>query len=92
VLHVESTPSGADVRAGELGLGKTPLDATVPRGAEPVELSFELAGHQPASMRVVPTADQRLATSLQPLPQQRMPRPVVTAAPRATSAGIEKLP
>jgi hypothetical protein len=92
VLHVESTPSGAAVRAGDRALGKTPVDATFPRADTPVELSFELAGHQPASMRVVPTADQRLATRLQPLPRQQMPRPVVTAAPRPTSPGIEKLP
>ena len=86
-LAITSAPPGAEVRAGGLLLGLTPLEhsETVDlNAAEPfLDLELRLAGHEPATRRVLLSGESAaLAVALTPLPvpKPEAPRPAVEKA------------
>jgi hypothetical protein len=86
-VHVESTPPGALVSIDGAHVGRTPLDAPLPRGATAAEVVLALPGFQPLRTRVVPDVDQRMLLTLQPAP-----RAAHRPATRPTAPRVEKLP
>jgi serine/threonine-protein kinase len=92
VVHIETTPSGANVRVGGSPQGESPIDLHLARGDEPVAIELERRGYQVVSQAVVPDADQKLILALQPLsgpapPARPRPagRPAARSAPAASS-------
>jgi len=75
VLHVESVPSGAEVRDGDRVLGRAPRDLMLPRSSTPVKLTFHLDGYETANAEVVPLTDYPLQVKLDPKPKQKRARP-----------------
>ncbi|AKF04979.1 serine/threonine protein kinase [Sandaracinus amylolyticus] len=73
-IHIESTPSRAQVRIGRRVRGTTPLTIELPRGAEPVDVVVERLGHQPSELSIVPELDQRVVVRLRERATAR-PRP-----------------
>ena len=80
VLHVESDPSGAEVRDGERSYGRAPANVELTPGSS-VHLSFHLDGYQPGFADVKPSADESLRVTLKKKP--RAPKPQVPGKPPA---------
>src|SRR5262249_9686714 len=57
VLHVDTDPQGAEVRQGDRVFGPAPLDVTLPRSSEKVELTFFLNGYETGSFDAIPSAN-----------------------------------
>jgi serine/threonine-protein kinase len=83
VLHVETTPPGAEVRQGDHVFGRAPRDLMLPRSSTPVKLTFHLDGYDVASAEVVPLSDYTVPVKLDARPKQKRPR---TPAPRDKTA------
>jgi serine/threonine-protein kinase len=66
VLSIYSEPPGASVRFKKAVRGTTPLDLTVPHGAEPVTLELSREGHVTLQETVVPDRDMKLKLTLLP--------------------------
>jgi serine/threonine-protein kinase len=96
VIHVETTPEGAEVRQGDRVFGVTPRDLLLPRSGAPARLSFHLDGYEEARTEVVPSADDSLRVRLLPRPARRHPHsPARPAEPAPASGGrpaVETLP
>ena len=74
VLHVETTPPGAEIRQGARVFGVAPCDILLPRSEVPERLTFHLEGYEDGSTQVVPTTDDSLRVKLTPRPHARHPR------------------
>ena len=63
---VESDPPGASVRLAGAPSGITPVTLEIARATDGRTLTLELPAHEPASMELVPDADQRVRLVLRP--------------------------
>jgi serine/threonine-protein kinase len=63
VVTIEGAPEGTEVRIGASPIGVVPA-VSVPRGANPVVLSFYADGYLPMSKTITPDKDQSLAVTL----------------------------
>ncbi len=91
VIHVESTPSGADVLVAGTDRGVTPIEVRLPRGAGPVSLELHHSGFTTLTQSLVPDGDQRILVALTsiggPRRAPRLPtRSSATPAPKPTEA------
>ncbi|HXU73874.1 MAG TPA: serine/threonine-protein kinase [Polyangia bacterium] len=64
VLHVETTPPGAEIRQGSRVFGAAPRDILLPRSEVPATLTFRLDGYEDGTTQVVPTTDDTLRVKL----------------------------
>ena len=81
-ILVDSAPAGAQVRIDGRVEGRTPVELSVPRSAEPLTLRLQLDGFVDAQETIVPNIAQRLRLSLTPEPRERRserPRPRMSA-------------
>jgi eukaryotic-like serine/threonine-protein kinase len=69
-LEVKTTPSGAQVRLGNLS-GVTPWVIKVPRTNKALTLTVKKAGYVPLKEVWVPSSNERRSLSLQPVPKVR---------------------
>jgi hypothetical protein len=68
VLHVETTPPGAEIRQGSRVFGVAPRDILLPRSEVPAELTFHLDGYEDGATQIVPTTDDSVRVKLTPRP------------------------
>jgi serine/threonine-protein kinase len=66
VLHVETTPPGAEIRQGARVFGPAPRDILLPRSEVPARLSFHLDGYEDGATQIMPTTDDTVRVKLQP--------------------------
>jgi serine/threonine protein kinase len=71
VLHVETTPPGAEVRQGARVFGPAPRDVLLPRSEVPAKLTFHLDGYEDGQAQIVPTTDDSIRVKLEPRPRAR---------------------
>jgi serine/threonine-protein kinase len=64
VLHVETTPPGAEIRQGARVFGVAPRDILLPRSEVPARLSFHLDGYDDGVTTIVPTTDDSVRVKL----------------------------
>ena len=83
-LRFEAEPSGAHVFAMKDGkdgtkdgkdLGESPVELQLPKGAQPSDYLFRLAGYREVALSAKPNADRTLHVSL-----EKLPAPTVTAS------------
>ena len=65
IITVAGTPKGTEVRIAGALVGVAPGPVQLPRGTDPVVLTFALAGHVAESRTLTPDADQQLTVKLQ---------------------------
>jgi serine/threonine-protein kinase len=96
VIRIETNPPGARVILGGSDRGATPLELSLPRGAEPLEAVLQLDGFVPRAEQLTPNVDQRLLLSLQPLraskPRPPAVKPVATEKPSAPAPAASAPP
>ena len=63
-LALDSTPPGAEVRAGDTVLCTTPCFADVPRGSDPLALTFRREGYFDGTQTVVPSEGTSVSVRL----------------------------
>ncbi|MBX3161961.1 MAG: serine/threonine protein kinase [Deltaproteobacteria bacterium] len=63
-VDVAGVPEGTEVLLAGATMGVAPGPVTVPRGDDPVTLTFKLDGYLPASRTLTPDRDQKLAVTL----------------------------
>ena len=73
MLRIETTPPGAEVRQGDRVFGVAPKDVLLPKSSVPAHLTFVLAGHEPASVDVIPLTDDTVRVRLTPRAAVRPP-------------------
>jgi hypothetical protein len=71
VLHVETTPPGAEIRQGSRVFGAAPRDILLPRSEVPAQLTFHLDGYEDGETQIVPTTDDSVRVKLTPRPRAR---------------------
>jgi eukaryotic-like serine/threonine-protein kinase len=81
VLHVETTPPGAEVRQGSRVFGPAPRDVLLPRSEVPAQLTFHLDGYEDGVTQIVPTTDDAVRVKLEAKPRGKH---AVKAAPPGT--------
>jgi serine/threonine protein kinase len=93
VLHVETTPPGAEIRQGARVYGVAPCDVLLPRSEVPARLSFHLDGYDDAIAEIVPTTDDAVRVKLKSRPHgKHAPKPTPSEpAPQRPPQG-ETLP
>jgi tRNA A-37 threonylcarbamoyl transferase component Bud32 len=64
VLHVETTPPGAEIRQGSRVFGAAPRDILLPRSEVPAQLTFHLDGYEDGETQIVPTTDDSVRVKL----------------------------
>jgi eukaryotic-like serine/threonine-protein kinase len=74
VLHVETTPPGAEIRQGSRVFGAAPRDILLPRSEVPAQLTFHLDGYEDGETQIVPTTDDSVRVKLEPRPHGRHAR------------------
>ena len=74
VLHVETTPPGAEIRQGSRVFGAAPRDILLPRSEVPAQLTFHLDGYDDGETQIVPTTDDTLRVKLIPRGRSRHAR------------------
>jgi len=74
VLHVETTPPGAEIRQGSRVFGAAPRDILLPRSEVPAQLTFHLDGYEDGKTQIVPTTDDSVRVKLTPRPHARHAR------------------
>ena len=79
-LLLETTPPGAEVRAGDERLGVTPVTVRLARGTGELELTFSLDGYEAETRAVVPDRAQALVLELRKKERPRPKRPKRPAA------------
>ena len=89
VLHVETTPPGAEIRQGSRVFGAAPRDILLPRSEVPARLTFHLDGYEDGQAQIVPTTDDSVRVKLMPHTRGKRPhsRP---RGPRRTDAASEQ--
>jgi serine/threonine-protein kinase len=80
-LTLRTVPPGADIFEGMERLGSSPLSLKRPRGAEPLLLTFKLAGYKDVSRDVLPNRDRDMEVVLMP-----KPKAVASASPHKKSS------
>jgi serine/threonine-protein kinase len=70
-IDVSGVPDGTEVYGPDGKLGTAPGPIALPRGDQPVELTFKAADYQPLTREVVPSGDAPLAVTLSPLDKKR---------------------
>ncbi len=83
VLHVETTPPGAEIRQGSRVFGAAPRDILLPRSEVPAQLTFRLDGYEDGATQIVPTTDDTLRVKLTPHARGRHARSGEKSAPPA---------
>jgi serine/threonine-protein kinase len=73
VLHVETTPPGAEVRQGDRVFGLAPRDVMLPRSSVPTRLTFHLDGYDVGIYDAVPAADDNIRVKLTARPKPKKP-------------------
>jgi serine/threonine-protein kinase len=86
VLHVETTPPGAEVRQGARVFGPAPRDVLLPRSEVPAQLSFHLDGYEDGLAQIVPTTDDSIRVKLQPKPRGKHAPKVAPPPPPAPAS------
>ena len=90
MLRIETTPPGAEVRQGDRVFGVAPKDVLLPKSSVPVQLTFLLAGYEPASVPIIPLTDDTVRVRLTPRAAARPPSkrhdPAATATKPAQPA------
>jgi tRNA A-37 threonylcarbamoyl transferase component Bud32 len=71
VLHVETTPPGAEIRQGSRVFGAAPRDILLPRSEVPARLTFHLEGYEDGATQIVPTTDDSVRVKLEPRPHTK---------------------
>ncbi len=66
-VHIESSPSGAEVIEGGESIGTTPLVLERPAEAFPIALSLELARHRSEAIELTQTGPDRVRVTLRPV-------------------------
>ena len=66
VLHVETTPPGAEIRQGSRVFGAAPRDILLPRSEVPAKLTFHLDGYEDGTTQIMPTTDDSVRVKLTP--------------------------
>ena len=66
VLHVETTPPGAEIRQGSRVFGAAPRDILLPRSEVPAQLTFHLDGYEDGTTQIMPTTDDSVRVKLTP--------------------------
>jgi hypothetical protein len=74
-VALDSAPQGATVTSAGAPLGKTPLQVSLPRSQEAMELTFSKPGFAPLALKVVPQQDKDVLASL----HRAAARPPLTA-------------
>ena len=90
VLHVETTPAGAEIRQGSRVFGPAPRDILLPRSEVPARLSFHLDGYEDGATQIVPTTDDTVRVKLQPRAKGKRAGGKPAAASAAKSAEPQK--
>jgi len=85
VLHVETTPPGAEIRQGARVFGAAPRDILLPRSEVPAQLTFHLDGYEDGKTQIVPTTDDSVRVKLEPHAKGRHARGAENKKPAATS-------
>ncbi len=80
-FELHSDPNGARVSVGERELGRAPVDFAIEPAELPVELEFELDGHQPASRVLTRTSPPIIVEILDEAPPPK-PEPKRGKRPR----------
>ncbi len=80
-VTIQSTPPGATIFLGEDELGVTPLETTLPKGEDTVELRVELEGHEPDTVKVIPFSTVRKSIDLEPIAGEEPAEEVVEKKP-----------
>ncbi|HEX9100730.1 MAG TPA: hypothetical protein VF997_00935, partial [Polyangia bacterium] len=75
VLHVETTPPGAEIRQGARVFGAAPRDILLPRSEVPAQLTFHLDGYEDGATQIVPTTDDSVRVKLTPRAHGKHARP-----------------
>jgi serine/threonine-protein kinase len=98
VLHVVSTPPGAEIVVAGALKAVAPDEIRVPRGTEPIVIEARLPGFETRTESVVPDVDRPIAITLVPRPAPRgaPPRSAPKSRPTATATatpdpGYQKL-
>jgi serine/threonine-protein kinase len=78
-IELSSTPSGARVIRDAREVGTTPLALELDRSDEPVAFTFELDGHQPVTLEVIPNQGRAREAIL---PALARPAPKKTPPPK----------
>ena len=94
VLHVETTPPGAEIRQGARVFGVAPRDILLPRSEVPARLTFHLDGYEDGVADIVPTTDDSVRAKLTPRARAKHPRPAPpqTSTTPARQPAAETLP
>ncbi len=97
VLHVDTDPQGAEVRQGDRVFGPAPLDVTLPRSTEKVQLTFFLNGYELGSFDAIPSANDSIHIKLKKKPHHGHPQPPTAtktqpAKPDTSGPAKETLP
>ncbi len=91
-VHVETTPSGAEVRDGARVFGRSPVDLSLPRSTAPLKLSFYLDGYEVGQAQLTPSTDDTLMARLVPKKRPGRKPPPTVAADAAKPPPGETLP
>ncbi len=83
-VTITSVPANVTVFVGEEKLGSSPGPLSIPRGTEPVALTFKAKGHSPSTVDFTPNRDGIVDVELPKLVTRR-------ARPTATKGGIDEL-
>jgi tRNA A-37 threonylcarbamoyl transferase component Bud32 len=81
VLHVETTPAGAEIRQGSRVFGAAPRDILLPRSEVPARLTFRLDGYDDGETEIVPTTDDSVRVKLTARAHGKHGRPDKPASP-----------
>src|SRR5262249_27261064 len=73
MLRIETTPPGAEVRQGDRVFGVAPKAILLPKSSVPAHLTFVRAGHETASVPVIPLTDDTVRVVLKARPAVRPP-------------------
>jgi hypothetical protein len=84
VIVIETSPAKATVVLEGAVMGVTPVELSLEKKSEPVEVEIRRSGYQTVKERVVPDMNQRLRLNLVAVPTAAPPAPARAPAPSAT--------
>jgi len=88
-FHVESQPTGARVVVAGRERGVTPLDLTVPRGEDALDVELRTRGFVPRVEVLKPNVDQRVFVTLAPSVAPAPARPPSRTRPSAPPTAVQ---
>jgi serine/threonine protein kinase len=86
-LHLESQPPGARVVVAGQDRGATPLDLSVPRGEDPLNVELRAKGFEPRVEVLKPSVDQHVFVTLVPTPTPATPTRAPARSPTRARPG-----